>query len=237
MLAIKKFERICKLPIILRALPPEYTNWIGSDALNLNQVNFFNLMIDNGHADYCVLRATSLLHDDELDVIKAWRVLNIASKAKAESADYFLALLDASTAKGENIETTISNFTKFFEAQKLGALHRNIVGWELLTGTVSALFFGVDVCQMVQSSGLSAPLKALAKEMGGYRVIIWFPLGMIMNIPRLKYVSSVALTVNFVGSEGHSVSGQSYIIIKLILGLIVMYVHVECCVMKLAFNV
>lgn len=27
----KKFARIYKLSIILRALPPEYANWIGSD--------------------------------------------------------------------------------------------------------------------------------------------------------------------------------------------------------------
>jgi hypothetical protein len=75
-------------------------------------------MIDNGHADYCVLHATSLLHDDEPDIIKARRVLDIASNAKVESADYFLALLDASTTKGEDVETSISNLTKFFEAQK-----------------------------------------------------------------------------------------------------------------------
>lgn len=87
------------------------------------------VVIDNGHADYCVLCATSLLHDDEPDVIEAQRVLNMESKAKAESAYYFLALLDASTTKGENIETTISNFTKFFEAHKLGALRRHIAGW------------------------------------------------------------------------------------------------------------
>jgi hypothetical protein len=37
----KKFARIYKVPILLRALPPEYANWIDSDALNLNQVNFF----------------------------------------------------------------------------------------------------------------------------------------------------------------------------------------------------
>lgn len=86
-------------------------------------------VIDNGHADYCVLCATSLLHDNEPDVIEAQRVLNIESKAKAESAYYFLALLDASTTKGENIETIISNFTKFFEAHKLGALRRHIAGW------------------------------------------------------------------------------------------------------------
>jgi len=50
----------------------------------------------------------------------------VASKAKVESADYFLAMLDASTAGGENIETAISNFTKFFQARKLSALRRHM---------------------------------------------------------------------------------------------------------------
>lgn len=64
--------------------------------------------------------------------------------------------------------------------------------------------------------------------------MIRFPLEMITSIPILKCVSYVALKVNFVGSEGHSVSGPFSMTIKLILGLIVTYVYVECCVMKLA---
>lgn len=100
-------------------------------------------MIENGHADYCILRASSLLYDDEPDVTEVWRVLKIASKAKVESEDYFLAMLDASTAGGENVKTTISNFTKFFQEQKLSVLRRHMTGWGTpYWGRVRPIFWG-----------------------------------------------------------------------------------------------
>jgi hypothetical protein len=45
-------------------------------------VRFFNLMIENGYADYCVLRATTLMYYSEPDVTKVWRVLEIASEGE-----------------------------------------------------------------------------------------------------------------------------------------------------------
>jgi len=108
--------RICKLPVVLRALPPEYVDWLDGDTLTINQVKFFDLVIENGHADYCILCVSTLLYDEEHDVIKARRVLNIASKSKVESAYYFLAMLDAFATGGEDIEKAISNFTGFFQA-------------------------------------------------------------------------------------------------------------------------
>jgi len=129
LLTLKNLAMIYKLPVVLRALPPEYANWIDNDELNLNQVSFFILIIENGHADYCVLSATSLMYDAEPDVTEARCVLNIASKAKVQSADYFLAMLDASAAGGDNAETAISSFTKFFRAQKLSALRLHMTGW------------------------------------------------------------------------------------------------------------
>jgi len=86
-------------------------------------------MIESGHANYCKVRAASLMYDFELDVMEVRRVLKIASKAKVETADYFLAMLDASAVGGENIEGAISTFTRFFRAQKLNALRLHMTGW------------------------------------------------------------------------------------------------------------
>jgi hypothetical protein len=56
-------------------------------------------------------------------------VLTLASDAKAKSAYYFLAMLDASTKGGENIESAISAFTRLFRAQKLHASRLHMVSW------------------------------------------------------------------------------------------------------------
>jgi hypothetical protein len=104
-------------------------NWIDDDELNLSQVRFFNLMIENGYADYCVLRATTLMYYSEPDVTKVWRILEIASNAKVESEDYFLPMLDASTTGGENIEGAIYILTRYFRAQKLSVLRLHMTGW------------------------------------------------------------------------------------------------------------
>ena len=39
------------------------------------------MVIENGHADYGILRASSLLYEEEPDVIEARRVLDIVSNA------------------------------------------------------------------------------------------------------------------------------------------------------------
>jgi len=58
------------------------------------------MMIESGHADYCMLHGVNELHELEPDLTEIRRVLNIASIAGVETADYFLMLLDAS-AEGE----------------------------------------------------------------------------------------------------------------------------------------
>jgi len=214
MLTSKNFARICKLPIVLRDVPPEYVEWVNHDELNLNQVKYFYLMIKSGHADYCILRVTSLLYDDETNVVKARHVLEIASKAKVESADYFLVMLDAFTAGGKNVETSISNFTKFFQARKLSAFHRHMIGWGTpFWNHVRPLFWSRCMPDGLILKTL-CPSKGTCKgdgRMPGYNSI-----SPITNIHKLKCVSFVALTVSFVASEGNSVSGQFSMIIKLV---------------------
>jgi hypothetical protein len=114
LLTSKNHARICKLPTVLRALPPKYANWIDYKQLNPHQVNFFNLMIESGHVGYCIVHVDSVMYDSDPDVMEVRRVLNIASNVGVEIADYFLAMLDASAAGGENIEGAISAFTRFF---------------------------------------------------------------------------------------------------------------------------
>jgi len=53
------------------------------------------------------------MYDSEPDVTETQRILNIASKAKVESADYFLAMLDAFAEGGENIDGAIFTFNRF----------------------------------------------------------------------------------------------------------------------------
>jgi len=52
----KDFARICKLPVILRSLPPDYVDWLNNDDVTEHQTNFLN-MIESRHVDYCILRA------------------------------------------------------------------------------------------------------------------------------------------------------------------------------------
>jgi len=78
------------------------------------------MMVESGHADYCVLRALSPMYDIEPDVVENIRILNLASAAEVETADYFLRLLGASSVEGEEVERAISTFTKFFKAQTQG---------------------------------------------------------------------------------------------------------------------
>jgi hypothetical protein len=118
----KDLARICKLPVVLRALPPDYVDWLNKDDVTEDQANFLNMMVESAHADYCILRTVILMFDPEPNVAEVHRVLTLASIAKVESVDYFLAMLDASAEGGDNIENVISTFTKLFRAQKLHAL-------------------------------------------------------------------------------------------------------------------
>ena len=87
------------------------------------------MMVENGHADYCILRAVILMFDLKPNVTEVRRVLTIVSTARVESADYYLEMLDASAEGGENIDRAISTFTRFFKAQKLHALRLHMMCW------------------------------------------------------------------------------------------------------------
>jgi len=87
------------------------------------------MMIESGHADYCLLRALSLMYEIEPDVKEARHVLNNASTAEVKVVDYFLMILDASAAGGENFDNAISSFIRFFRAQNLSTLWLDMVGW------------------------------------------------------------------------------------------------------------
>lgn len=125
----KDHARISKMPDVLRALPPDHLDLYNSDKITLPQQNFINMIIESGHADYCVLRGVHLMFQPDPNVAEIRRVLEIASAAKVEAANYFLMMLDASAAGGLEIERAISTFTRFFRAQKLGELRLCMVGW------------------------------------------------------------------------------------------------------------
>jgi hypothetical protein len=56
------------------------------------------------------------MFDPEPNVAEVRCVLTIASTARVESANYFLAMLDASAKGGENIDGAIYTLTRFFKA-------------------------------------------------------------------------------------------------------------------------
>ena len=96
----REHARIFKLPVVLRVLPTGHVTLFNIDEITSHQQNFLNMMIESGHTDYCMLHGVNELHELEPDLTEIRRVLNIASIAGVETADYFLMLLDAS-AKGE----------------------------------------------------------------------------------------------------------------------------------------
>jgi len=111
-------------------LYPQIT-WVGlMDDVTEDLAIFLNMMVESRHADYCILRAIILMFDPEPNVAEVRRVLTLASIAKAENVDYFLAMLDAFAEGSENIENAISTFTRLFRAQKLHAVRLHMVGWK-----------------------------------------------------------------------------------------------------------
>jgi len=85
------------------------------------------MLIESGHADYCVLHGLHLLFSEFPDVTEICRILEIAYTA--ESADFFLIMLDEQAAGGHEVEREISTFTRFFRAQKLSELRPCMIGW------------------------------------------------------------------------------------------------------------
>jgi hypothetical protein len=51
LLTSKNHARICKFPTVLRALPPNYMDWLNDDNVNEHQAKFLNMMVESGHAD------------------------------------------------------------------------------------------------------------------------------------------------------------------------------------------
>ena len=160
------------------------------------------MMIESGHADYCLLRALSLMYEIEPDVKEARHVLNIASTAEVEVVDYFLMILDASAAGGENFDNAISSFIRFFRAQNLSTLWLDMVGWRTPYWIRARTF---RWSRPMPDGFVLEPFvhpRILAKEMGGYMVSIGMHLGMITSISRLKFAFSVGMTANSVTAGG-----------------------------------
>jgi len=82
------------------------------------------------------------MFDSEPNMAEVRHVLTLASNAKVESSDYFLAMLDASAEGGENVENAISTFTRLFRTRKLHDCMW-LVG-ELLIGFTLVPFAGTD---------------------------------------------------------------------------------------------
>jgi len=89
----KDLARICKIPTVLRALSPDYVDCLNGDDVTEHHANFLKMMVESGHADYCILRAVVLMFDLEHNVVEVRRMLTLASNAKVESAEYLLAML------------------------------------------------------------------------------------------------------------------------------------------------
>ena len=122
----KDHLRICRLPVVLRSLLPEYVNAIHDDEIRIPKFNFLHMMIESWNEDFCIVRALNIMYEVEPDVAEAKRVLKLASAVGSKTADYFLMMLDASSEGGEEIEHAVSTFTKIFKAQALEALRDHI---------------------------------------------------------------------------------------------------------------
>jgi len=78
----KDVARICKLPVVLRFLSPYYVDWLNNDDVSEHQANFLNMMVESGHANYCILRAVILMFDPEPNVAEVRHVLTLASNER-----------------------------------------------------------------------------------------------------------------------------------------------------------
>ena len=124
----KYHEEVAKTDVVLRALRPDHLNLFAYADITPEQQNFLNMVINSGHADYCVLRGVHMMLQDDPDVSEIRRILDIASAAGVESANYFLMMLDASEESGFEVERAISTFTRFFRSQKLQQLRLCLSG-------------------------------------------------------------------------------------------------------------
>jgi len=127
----------------LRALPPNHLDWLNDDNVSERQASFLNMMVENGHANWCVLHAVILMFDMEPNLMEVLRVLTIASVARVASATYFLAMLEAFAEGGENVDKAISTFTRLFKAQKLHAswLHHAFYTRVIYTRAIPGYFY------------------------------------------------------------------------------------------------
>jgi hypothetical protein len=84
---------------------------------------------------------------------------------------------------------------------------------------------------MARLVDLFANRKTHAKDMGGCLATIGLTSGRIMNILKLKSATCVVSTLNSIPLEECLTSGQSFMTIRLILGLVLLFIeHVsnEC---------
>ena len=86
-------------------------------------------MVNNGHAVYCVIRGVHLMLQSDPDILEIRRVLNKASAAGVEAANYFLLMLDVSAKEGFCLEKVLCTFTGYFRGQKIQSLRLALIGW------------------------------------------------------------------------------------------------------------
>lgn len=93
MQTLKNHLRICRFPVVLRSLPPEYANAIHDDEIPIPEFNFFHRMIESGHDNFYIVRALNIMYDVEPNAAEAKHVLKFASAVGSNTADYFLMML------------------------------------------------------------------------------------------------------------------------------------------------
>jgi len=58
----KTHARVSKMHVVLRVLPPDYVDLFNNNNINPQQQAFINMMIESGHAHYCVMYGVSFLY-------------------------------------------------------------------------------------------------------------------------------------------------------------------------------
>lgn len=101
---------------------PDQLSLFADADITPEQQNFLNMVINIGHADYCVLNGVHMMLQSDPDVSGIRRILDIAFVARFESTDYFLMMLDVLATSSFVVERAVSTFTRFFRAQKLQQL-------------------------------------------------------------------------------------------------------------------
>jgi len=64
----KTHARTSKMPTVLRALPPDYVDLFNKKNITHQQKIFLNMMVESGHAHYCMMYGVNLLYKLDPDI-------------------------------------------------------------------------------------------------------------------------------------------------------------------------